>query len=969
MGGVSLVARLHLFGPLRIEHASGTLSRFPTRRSALILARAATARDRRMGRDELAEELWPDEYLDVTRVRLRQELRRLRESLGEFGHIIEADRQWVSLVTSGISVDTLEFDAAMRNASIAEEPERRVQQYELATKQVSGPFLAGYLEPWTLSVRQSYAERVRQAWLALAEAQESSGRLDEAIESTLQAVQHDPLDEDSQRALLRRLVARGKHPRARQALQNYDELLQRELGRRASDELRSLLKAVAPERSAAPVKEVSEPVMRPPTTFGREAELTTALWALASPQAWVNVVGPIGIGKSHFAREIAWNFHQQTGLPVACELERDTPPGSLLLKLEEFSPEQLGHAAESARRLGHRLLTVSRTTMDRDDMTAVYLGPLPIPGPSQSAVELRSFASVQLLLYGMDASIVDAFTDSDWSAIRMIVQKLDGLPLALRLYGSRLRILTPGEILQQWDKGFTEWVLQGGSGANRQPGLEAAWLGIRADLSPELRIAMTRLSFLPNGTNRRLAEDILGPTAPDLLEALARRCLLQVEATPAGRRFRVLEPIRAAIRAAGDASELQTEEVAVLDGIANWAYRLSREQTGPEQASAFLEMSKEADLLDWALRRANQVSPSIATRYVVAIWRWGCAQGNAAKLVEPVRTAVRQSTEIGTRTFGEAAMGLALFLSLLREDAEADEAFERAEKAFAAIEDEVGVAWVQMNWSSRTLAFTNADRAIEMAKQAAATFDRFNRPSDRDLARAVLSSLLLQKGEVASAVQLAEQVFAARLRSPDLAEMSRSYADLARIYLGAGRSEAARPLLRQGTQRLREIGIQDFLFGALIAYAEIEPGEFEPLMQEAEEIAVRSGNRSLLWETYRVRATNASRTGDLDAFRTAISQLFSACTSLSDLFLADAFDLFAEFAKGTNTELALGAAAAASHWRGKESNGPGHPVWSTLWTCDSKDMACAMANAAAEEFAREPAFVTEMSRRLDSVVS
>ncbi len=965
---MSLVARLHLFGPLRIEHAEGTLARFPTRRSALILARAATARDRRMGRDELAEELWPDEYLDVTRVRLRQELRRLRESLGPFGHIIDADRQWVSLVATDLAVDVWEFDAAMRNASIAEDSERRIQQYDLATKQVTGPFLAGYLEPWTLSVRQSYAERVRQAWLALAEAQEAGGLLDEAIESSLQAVQHDPLDEDSQRALLRRLVARGKHPRARQALQNYEELLQRELGRRPSDELRSILREAPADRAPVSVAVVTEPVLRPPTTFGRESELAAALAALENPQAWVNLIGPIGIGKSHFAREIAWHFRQQTGLPVVHGLESNTPQGSLVLRLEELSPQQLGHAAESARRLGHRLLTISRANLGREDLSPIYLGPLPIPASNQSPAELRTYASVQLLLYGLDASIVDAFTESDWSAIRMIVQKLDGLPLALRLYGSRLRILTPSEILQQWDKGFTEWVLKGGSGAQREPGLEAAWLGIRAELDPELRTAMTRLAFLPNGTNRSLADQILGSGAPELLESLARRCLLQVEATSAGRRFRVLEPIRAAIRSAGDASELEAEETAVLEGIATWAYRLSREQTGPEQAVAYAEMAKEADLLDWAIRRANQVAPSIATKFVVGIWRWGCAQGNAAKLVEPVRVAVRQATETQTITFAEAALGLALFLSLLREDLEADEAFARAEKAFSAIGDVGGVAWVQMNWSARTLAFTNVDRAIELAQSAADTFDRLNQPNGRDLARSGISNLLLKKGEIASAVQIAEQVFAARLRSPDLAEMSRSYADLARIYLGAGRSEAARPLLRQGTQRLREIGLQDFLCGALLAYAEIEPSEFETIMHEADEIAERGGNRSLLWETYRVRASHSHRTGDLVGFRIAISKLFTGCAQLSDLFLANSFDLFSMCAREANPSLSLAAEAAAAHWRGKESDGPAHPVWSSLWTCDSKDMACAMANAAAEEFVREPAFVTEMSRRLDSVV-
>lgn len=71
---------LRMFGQMSLEGGHRLLTKFPTKRSALLLACLAVARGHKIGRDELAETLWPDDYLDLTRIRLRQELRRRGES-------------------------------------------------------------------------------------------------------------------------------------------------------------------------------------------------------------------------------------------------------------------------------------------------------------------------------------------------------------------------------------------------------------------------------------------------------------------------------------------------------------------------------------------------------------------------------------------------------------------------------------------------------------------------------------------------------------------------------------------------------------------------------------------------------------------------------------------------------------------------------------------------------------------------
>ena len=83
--------KLCLFGQLRVVGEDKVIDSFATRRSALMLGRLGVARDHSMSRSDLADILWPEDYFDATRLRLRQELTRLRRSLDSMAHILVAD--------------------------------------------------------------------------------------------------------------------------------------------------------------------------------------------------------------------------------------------------------------------------------------------------------------------------------------------------------------------------------------------------------------------------------------------------------------------------------------------------------------------------------------------------------------------------------------------------------------------------------------------------------------------------------------------------------------------------------------------------------------------------------------------------------------------------------------------------------------------------------------------------------------
>src|SRR5438876_7932855 len=117
--------RIELFGGIKALGGSTVVSHFETRRSACLLAYLAYYRGRLHPREVLAEMLWPDEDVDVTRDRLRQSLaaikRAIEPEICSNGSVIKTDRTEVGLCEEVVETDVEQFvktlAAADRGAS------------------------------------------------------------------------------------------------------------------------------------------------------------------------------------------------------------------------------------------------------------------------------------------------------------------------------------------------------------------------------------------------------------------------------------------------------------------------------------------------------------------------------------------------------------------------------------------------------------------------------------------------------------------------------------------------------------------------------------------------------------------------------------------------------------------------------------------------------------------------------------
>ena len=93
---------------------------------------------------------------------------------------------------------------------------------------------------------------------------------------------------------------------------------------------------------------------------------------------------------------------------------------------------------------GLRLLMTSRIAIERPGLRSVAVAPLPVPDAHAGAADVAASPAVELLLDRAASAGADvAVTDASAPAIARLVQRLDGLPLAIELVAPMLRALPP----------------------------------------------------------------------------------------------------------------------------------------------------------------------------------------------------------------------------------------------------------------------------------------------------------------------------------------------------------------------------------------------------------------------------------------------------------------------------------------------------------------------------------------------
>jgi predicted ATPase len=372
----------------------------------------------------------------------------------------------------------------------------------------------------------------------------------------------------------------------------------RELGRLVRDDLALLLseRFTTPggptDRSASPASTTSDrrgsrslPVTST-SLIGREHDIVEVSKLLQTPEVrMVTLTGPGGIGKTRLAIAVGEQLDDrhphgtvfvslaaiaqpELVLPRIADaggatIEGARPPLDVLVEHFAEAPallvlDNLEQVAEVAPELDQLLarcpdleiLATSRAVLRLRAEREYPVGPLSVPASSERTPveQLASLPAVQLFVDRAQAVRYDfALTEDNALAVVEICRLLDGLPLAIELAAARTRLLDPGALLARLGKRLDALGTGPVDLPERQRTLRATveWsIGLLDEAEQQM---LATLSVFVEGWTVDAAvhvSDLTEDRALDLLDGLAGKSLVNVDATDAGPRFRMLASVR-----------------------------------------------------------------------------------------------------------------------------------------------------------------------------------------------------------------------------------------------------------------------------------------------------------------------------------------------------------------------------------------------------------------------------------------
>lgn len=225
-----------------------------------------------------------------------------------------------------------------------------------------------------------------------------------------------------------------------------------------------------------------------------------------------------------------------------------------------------------------------------------------------------------------------AVTPENVEAVSELVRGLDGLPLAIELVASRVRLLPVPEILARLDPA------RPGTGTvdlpERQRTIEGAIAWSHDLLDPPVRELFARLGVFAGGADLEQIERVCDDVDVDLLSGLAElvdQGLLRQVTAPGGRaRFRTLQVIREVallkLEASGAGEAIHRRH---LEAYVDWAEEVAAHLLGEDRSAWLDRFDADHDnvrtALDWA---AVHGETDLALRLGAASWRFWQSRGH-----------------------------------------------------------------------------------------------------------------------------------------------------------------------------------------------------------------------------------------------------------------------------------------------------------------------------------------------------
>ncbi|MFD8979381.1 BTAD domain-containing putative transcriptional regulator [Streptomyces sp. NPDC059564] len=481
--------RISVLGPLRACRGGAPLDLGPVKRQA-VLAALLLNRGAVVSHEQLMHGVWGAEPPASGHKVLASHVNPLRRALDAEGtrhteSVIRSGKGWYRFAVDGVRLDVADLTergVEARRTKASGELARAVDQLSSALALFRGEPLAGLPGVFAQAERERLSERRRGLRLDRLECLVLLGRFGDALDDLTVLSPSDRYDESLLALRMRALYGCDRQAEALNAYQGIRVRLRDELGVDPGEELRRLHEAVlrrddehllgpAAARSAAhrarrgTRRTVNELPGDAGHLVGREAELAQLTEAYAPESvSMVTVDGAPGVGKTALvvraARELSDRYPDGSlfvDLRAHSTQRRQTPEQALQRLLRSLGaakgelPSDLEEltAAWRAATSPLRLLLVLDDVLDADQVRPL----LPAGAGSRVLVAgrrrlpeldadrrvtlepLRSVGAVRLITH----IIGEERASREPEATRRLVGLCDGLPLALRIAGSRLQ--------------------------------------------------------------------------------------------------------------------------------------------------------------------------------------------------------------------------------------------------------------------------------------------------------------------------------------------------------------------------------------------------------------------------------------------------------------------------------------------------------------------------------------------------
>ena len=376
-----------------------------------------------------------------------------------------------------------------------------------------------------------------------------------------------------------------------------------------------------------------------PTLFvGREKELAAVLATLRSEEVrLLTLTGAGGTGKTRLALQTAAGLYDrfEQGLffvdlaalhepkhvigaitsvlnvregggdnrPLLETLKDYLGSKRVLLLLDNFehllaAAPQVAELMASCPQL--KVLATSREALHLRVERVFPVSPMQLPSEGQRVEVMRRCEAIRLFAERA-AAVRSTFelSGENVEAVAEICIRLDGLPLAIELAATRIRVLTPQTLLTKLKNRLD--LLKGGSLdlPKRQQTLRSEIDWSYELLEPEERRIFMRLSVFPSGCTLDAAEEVCSMVGEDLdilssLSSLAEKSLVRLVEGTGGSRYRMLETIREYARERLEESgDLDAIEPRFARYFIRFAEQAEPDLYGPDQMQWFERIEDE----------------------------------------------------------------------------------------------------------------------------------------------------------------------------------------------------------------------------------------------------------------------------------------------------------------------------------------------------------------------------------------